>query len=173
MFTLGACYVFIYVCIFLSLLVLSFLQLPVSMLTQMSTTTFFIILQKYSNIKNLFFFYIFLLTGLPPVGLFFIKFNILTYVLYQTHLGVAIILFFVFFFNMLFYAQLFNIKNYKKQVYEHVDTTVFLQWKNNKSLQSNFTSYTHYKIIFFLLSVILFFLLFIFFCSDLLFIFSL
>ena len=117
MFTFSLLYVFTYLCIFLSLLVLAFTQLPLHVLTHLSLPNFVVFLQKYIPSKNLFLLLIFSLTGLPPVGLFFVKFNILTFLLYQTHLFVGVILFFMFLLNMLYYTQLFNFKNFNKPLY--------------------------------------------------------
>ena len=125
MFTLGLAYVLVYLFTFLSLLILAFNQMPIQFLTQLSTSTFLVILQKYTNFKGLFLALIFALTGLPPVGLFFVKFNILAFVLYQTHIVVMLGLFFVFFLNMLFYMQIFNTKNSKSRVYSVMNPDIF------------------------------------------------
>lgn len=110
-------YIYFYIFTILTLLVLSFVYLPIALLTQFSATTYLVTIQKYTNLKGLFFFCIFILTGLPPVGLFFVKFNIFLFLLYQTHFILVVVLFLVFFLNMLYYIQLFNVKNYKKPIY--------------------------------------------------------
>lgn len=145
MFTLGLAYVLIYLITFLSLLILAFNQMPIQFLTQLSTSTFLVILQKYTNFKGLFLTLIFALTGLPPVGLFFVKFNILAFVLYQTHIVVIISLFFLFFLNMLFYMQLFNVRNSKKSVYAVMNPDIFGFWQQNslsKSCKGSYSKYT-------------------------------
>ena len=117
MFTLSLVYVVFYLFIFLSILIVSLSQLPIVILTQLSTTNFMIFIQKYTRVKSLYLWLFFSLTGLPPVGLFFIKFNIFFLILYQTHIFVIIVLFLLFFLNMLYYAQLFNFRNFKKPIY--------------------------------------------------------
>lgn len=124
MFTFSFFYAFMYLFVFLSLLTLAFTQFPLQLLTKYSTSNFFIFLLKYTHTKNLFLFLIFCLTGLPPVGLFFIKFNILSFLLYQNHIFFSIVLFFMFFFNMLYYSQLFNFKNTKKNTYNIVTPSI-------------------------------------------------
>lgn len=128
MFTFSLLYVFTYLCVFLSLLILAFTQLPLRMLTHLSLPNFVIFLQKYIPSKNLFLLLIFSLTGLPPVGLFFVKFNILTFLLYQTHLFIGVVLFLMFLLNMLYYAQVFNFKNFNKQIYSVLSPEVLKSW---------------------------------------------
>lgn len=126
MFTFSFFYAFMYLFVFLSLLTLAFTQFPLQLLTKYSTSNFFIFLLKYTPTKNLFLFLLFCLTGLPPVGLFFIKFNILAFLLYQNHVFFSLVLFFMFFFNMLYYTQLFNFKNTKKNTYNVVTPTALV-----------------------------------------------
>lgn len=120
MFTLGIIYTFIYILIVISLLIISSLALPFNVLTQHSISFFSILLQKYTRFKLAFYLLIFTLTGLPPVGLFFIKFNVFIYILYQTHFLIVITLFLIFFCNMIYYIQLFNVKNFKKNIYSNL-----------------------------------------------------
>lgn len=166
MFTLGLSYVLVYLFIFLSLLTLSFSQLPIQFLTQLSTSTFLVILQKYTNFKGLFLFLIFALTGLPPVGLFFVKFNILAFVLYQTHLATMVGLFLIFFLNMLFYMQLFNVKNYKKQVYFVMNSDIFTIWQQNFLSKNCKTTYSTYILVLSIITILLFLSLTLFFFAD-------
>lgn len=124
MFTLSLLYVIFYLVTLLALLVFSFSHTPVYALTHMSTTNFIIFIQKYVPTKSLFLFLVFCLTGLPPVGLFFVKFNLLAFILYQTHFFNVVILFLFFFLNMLYYIQLFNFKNFKKPIYNLLNSEV-------------------------------------------------
>ncbi len=152
MFTLGLLYIYIYISIFLSFLLLVFSFIPVQFLTKWSLTFYLIFLQKYTNVKNLFFFLVFSLTGLPPVGLFFVKFNILSFVLYQTHIILIIFLFLVFLLNMLFYIQVFNIKNFKINTYSNLNTTIFQVWGNDSRI--NYGNYFNYYHTYFIVSII-------------------
>lgn len=51
------------------------------------------------------------LSGLPPFFLFFIKFNILTYILFTLNPIISFFVFLVLFLNMLYYIQIFFFKN--------------------------------------------------------------
>lgn len=125
MFTLSLIYVIFYLFIFLSILILTFSQLPIYVLTHFSTPNVMVFIQKYKPTKNLYLLLFFSLTGLPPVGLFFIKFNIFFFVLYQANFLIILVLFFFFFFNMIFYAQLFNFRNFKKPLYPLLTPNLF------------------------------------------------
>jgi NADH:ubiquinone oxidoreductase subunit 2 (subunit N) len=172
MFTLGIIYTFIYILIVISLLIISSLALPFNILTEHSINFFSILLQKYTKFKLTFYLLIFTLTGLPPVGLFFIKFNIFVYILYQTHFILVITLFLIFFCNMLYYIQLFNIKNFKKNVYSSIYRTIIKNWYSMQliSLDNNYTTYTFIYLVTILIIVLT---LGVFFYSDLFTIFNL
>ncbi len=171
MFTIGFLYVYVYIFIFLSLLLLTFSVLPLQLLTRWSLTFYLVFLQKYTNLKTLFFFLIFSLTGLPPVGLFFIKFNVLSYILYQTHALLIIFLFFVFLANMFYYIQILNVKNFKNNIYSNINNSIFQIWNIDSSFH-NITYYTYSYINFILLILGIIFSL-IFFYSDLFLVLSL
>lgn len=166
MFTLGICYLIIYSLLILSLFSISFIKFPIYCLTEWSVSTFLIFINRYTKVKELFLFFIFSLTGLPPVGLFFVKFNILTFIFYQTHIIIIIILFIMFFLNMLYYAQLFNIKNFKKNIYHVFNNNVFVIFKKNRMSVVIFENYSTYNIIFFLVMVCFISILTIFFFND-------
>lgn len=161
MFTFSLLYVMFYLFIILAIFVLTFSQIPLFVLTSFSLTNFIIFVQKYKTSKNIYFWLFFCLSGLPPVGLFFIKFNIFFFILYQTHLFSIFVLFFFFFLNMLYYLQLFNFKNFKKPMYSVITPDIFFLWKNNQAIWSSFTTYTTYFIVLFSVNV-LFFLFFTF-----------
>lgn len=166
MFTLGLLYVYLYIYIFLSLLLLTFSFIPLQLLTKWSLTFYLAFLQKYTNIKNLFFFLIFSLTGLPPVGLFFVKFNILSFVLYQTHFLLIIFLFLIFLLNMFYYIQIFNIKNFKVNIYSNLNSSIFQVWSTDSNI--NYGNYNSYHYTYFIVSVLGVIVCTIFFYTDLL-----
>lgn len=164
MFTLGLLYIYLYIYIFLSFLLLSFSFVPLQFLTKWSLTSYLIFLQKYTNIKNIFFVLVFSLTGLPPVGLFFIKFNILSFVLYQTHILLIIFLFFIFLLNMLYYIQLLNVKNFKTNIYSNLNSNIFQIWGNDSRV--NYGNNINYHHLYFIISTIGFIFCTIFFYTD-------
>ena len=166
MFTLSLVYVVFYLFIFLSILIVSLSQLPIVILTQLSTTNFMIFIQKYTRVKSLYLWLFFSLTGLPPVGLFFIKFNIFFLILYQTHIFVIIVLFLLFFLNMLYYAQLFNFRNFKKPIYHLMSPNFVFSWYKSEIIHSQFTTYSTYRLILTTVNTLIFITLMLFFFSD-------
>ena len=166
MFTLSLVYVVFYLFIFLSILIVSLSQLPIVILTQLSTTNFMIFIQKYTRVKSLYLWLFFSLTGLPPVGLFFIKFNIFFLILYQTHIFVIIVLFLLFFLNMLYYAQLFNFRNFKKPIYHLMSPNFVFSWYKSEIIHSQFTTYNTYRLILTTVNTLIFITLMLFFFSD-------
>lgn len=154
MFTFSLLYVFMYLFIFLALLALVFTQLPTYAFINLSTTNLMIFIQRYVPLKNLIFFLIFTLTGLPPFGLFFVKFNLLAFVLYQTHFFFVIILFLMFFLNMLFYVQLFNFRNFKKKTYHTFNASFFSKLNDGKSFSTQKTTYKTYTLVLFIVNVL-------------------
>ena len=171
MFTLILIYIYIYIFIFLSFLLLAFSFIPFQFLTKWSLTFYLTFLQKYTNIKNLFFFLVFSLTGLPPVGLFFVKFNILSFVLYQVHVVIILFLFLVFLLNMLYYIQLFNIKNFKTNIYSNLNSTIFQVWGSDSRV--NYGSYFNYHHVYFIVSILGIVFCTIFFYIDIFLVFNL
>jgi len=166
MFTLSLVYVILYLFIFLAVLILTFSQLPLYFLTHISITNFMIFFQKYKHTKNLYLWLFFCLTGLPPVGLFFIKFNIFFYVLYQSHIFIVMILFLLFFLNMLYYAQLFNFRNFKKPIYTIVTPQVFAIWNTNEFFGKFTSTYNTYYTTLAIVNIIMFLILTVFFFTD-------
>lgn len=154
MFTFSLLYVSFYLCIFVSLLVVMMTHIPMYLLAHQSLTNIMVFIQKYIPSKNLIFFLIFSLTGLPPFGLFFVKFNILTFVLYQTHVFFIVILFFMFFLNMLYYAQLFNFKNFKKNSYHIITTDLLSKLGTSVYHHNQKTSYTTYSLTVTIISIL-------------------
>lgn len=172
MFTLSLLYVIFYLFTFLGLFLLSFSQLPLYILTQFSIVNSLIFIQKYKTTKPLYFWLFFSLTGLPPVGLFFIKFNIFFFILYQAHFAVICLIFLVFFLNMLFYLQVFNFRNYKKSLYSVITPNLLNVW-HNKSYKTNLSNYNNYFLILTVINTILFISLTIIFLTDYYLIFNL
>jgi len=146
MFTLGILYFYIYIISIFSIFSLSFMFFPISLLTQLSFSSFLFFLNKYTKIKETFYFLIFILTGLPPFGLFFVKFNILTFLLYQTSFFSLIVIFFLYFLNMLYYSQIFNLKNFKKKNSQVVNYTFFTFWDKNFNYNFHFETYKTYSL---------------------------
>lgn len=163
MFTFSLLYIFMYLSIFLSLFILAFTQLPLKIVTHYSLPTFIVFLQKYIPTKNIFLLLIFSLTGLPPVGLFFVKFNILTFLLYQTHFFTSICLFLMFLLNMFYYVQLFNFKNFNKRIYHTITPDFVKDWKHTFHTKS---SYSTYRLFLFVINTLLFLKLAIIIFSD-------
>lgn len=154
MFTFSLLYVFMYLFVFLGLLALMFTQISLHIFTSYSTMSIMLYIQKYIPVKNLIFFLIFALTGLPPFGLFFVKFNILTFVLYQTHFFVIVVLFLMFFLNMLYYAQLFNFKNFKGKTYSRLNEVTFSAIGLSTAFQATRSTYTTYSLILFIVNTL-------------------
>lgn len=173
MVTFVLLYIIMYLTCIVSLFTLSFIYIPLFVLTNYSLTTYLIILQKYNIFKNIFFFFIFALTGLPPVGLFFIKFNILAVILYNTHVVCFLVLFVLFFLNMLYYIQLFNIKNYKKKIYNIFSPEFFNTWRQDTYSSYKTLTYKHYNLMYWLIVMCGGILLTIFILIDMFFIFNL
>ena len=166
MFTLSLLYVIFYLLTVLSLLILIFSQTPLYIITHLSTTNFMVFIQKYKVEKSLYLWLFFCLTGLPPVGLFFVKFNIFFFLLYQTHFISVILIFLFFLFNMLYYIQVFNFRNFKKPMYSIVTPKIFNVWTTNASHNYLFSSYNTYKLTLFVVNVVLFFCFTLFFFGD-------
>lgn len=166
MFTFSLLYVLMYLFIFLSLFSLVFTQIPTYVFTSYSTTTLMVFIQKYIPVKNLIFFLIFTLTGLPPFGLFFVKFNLLTFLLYQTHLFLIFIVFFMFFLNMIYYIQLFNFKNFKKKTYNLFNSSLYSKVELSSQYHIKKATYNTYSLILSVVNVLFFLLLSILFFND-------
>lgn len=164
MFTLGLLYIFLYIATLISLMLCVFVFLPLQLLSSWSLTTYLTFLKKYTNIGNLFYCLIFILTGLPPLGFFVIKFNILVFILYQSHIIIVLFLFLIFFCNMLYYIQIFNTKNYKMQLYTNLSSSVFKFWNSEYSKIS--TSILNYYYVNFIISIIIASILTVFFFTD-------
>lgn len=172
MFTLGVLYISFYLFIFLAILILSFSQLPVYFMTQLSITNFILFIQKYKHQKTAYLWLFFCLTGLPPVGLFFVKFNIFFLILHQAHLITIIVLFFLFFFNMVYYAQLFNFRNFKRPLYHIVNPSMFSVWYSEIPTKTFFSSYNTYSFMLTVVNTLLFLFLSVLFFGDYFLVFS-
>lgn len=173
MFTLGILYLFLYCLVMLGLFLLSFTHLPFPVLTQWSLPSFFIYINRYSKFKQIWLMLFFSLTGLPPVGLFFVKFNIIASIIYQTHVLMFIIIFLVFFMNMLYYVQVYNTKNSQKDIYNLLNHNVFKTYKTNLYNFKQYESLRLYKLTFYLVNIVILTLIFNLIFSDVYFLFCL
>ena len=162
MFTLSVLYVFFYLFLVLGIFFFIFTQIPFYVLINFSIPNIMIFLQKYKYLSFFYFWLLFMLTGLPPFGLFFIKFNIFFFLLHSSNIISFILLFSFFFFNMIFYLQVFNFKNFKKNNYHVVSPEIFSLWKDN----NNYTTYSTYFITKFSVNILFFFFFMFFFFSD-------
>ena len=165
MITFSLLYLFLYILTFLSLTVLTFLSIPFELLVRFSMPNYFTILQKYTNNKFMMMINFLFLTGLPPFGLFLVKFNILTYVLYHNHFILIFILFLVFLINMFYYAQIFNYKNSKTNDYSLVNAGILKYFNNPRRTLVNQT-YVNYRCFLIVTNTIGFFLLSLFVYTD-------
>lgn len=76
---------------------------------------------KFSKFKNLYYCLLLALAGLPPFLFFFIKSNFIIGVIGSVNFFCSFLIFLSFFFNMLFYTQLFIKKNYIFDEMEFLD----------------------------------------------------
>ncbi len=157
MFTLGILYLYIYIVSIFCIFCISFTFFPLNILTQFSLPSFLFFLNKYTKVKEIFYFLVFILTGLPPFGLFFVKFNILSFLLYQTSFFCLIIIFFLYFLNMLYYSQIFNLKNYKKKSLLIIDNNFFATWDKNFNAEFYLDTYKNYQLVVKIITVCLLF----------------
>lgn len=154
MVTFSMLYLVFYILILISLLLLSFLTVPFEFLSKFSLSIYFTTIERYTTTSFMILMNFLFLTGLPPFGLFLVKLNILTYVLYSNHFIVVLILFFVFLVNMFYYAQIFNSKNYKTKNYGLIKNSALKYFKTN---QNNLKTQTYLTYNSFLMSVNVFF----------------
>ena len=159
MFTLTSIYATFYILILLSILIIIFSSNIFNLLSTLSLGNLILLIQKYKTSKTMYLWLFFSLTGLPPFGLFFIKFNILFHILVNTHFGSVLVSFFFFFLNMLFYSQIFSYKNHKTNLYHIVCPDIFNYFKNTKLTYPKFSSHITYSINLFAINL-LFFLFF-------------
>ena len=82
-------------------------------------------ISKFSNLKTTYIGLILALTGIPPFLLFFIKFNYLIEAVSRVSIVSIILIFFIFLLNMLYYIQVFIVKN----VNFKIDTLVLTKKK--------------------------------------------
>lgn len=164
MVTLGLFYIFMYLINVLNFCFLAFYNLPIQLVTSYSIINYFTFINKYTRLKSFWLFLIFSLTGLPPVGLFFIKVNILLFLLYNTHFFIILLIFLFFFLNMIFYIQVLAVKNYQKDIYSIIDSKFYSLWNNNNLNLKNQSTYSDYYLFFLIVFSIgfLFFSIFLF-----------
>ncbi len=165
-FTLVVIYITFYMLILLSIFSLIFSNSLFSILSILSLGNLMLFFQKYKNLKTLYFWLFFSLTGLPPVGLFFVKFNIFFSILNNSHIISSVIIFFFFFLNMLFYSQVFSFKNHKKSLNHIIGPDIFSYFRNTQMYYFNFSKYTTYFITIFIINILFFLFFTFFFFSD-------
>lgn len=133
-------------------------------------------LRTYTHQSSLLIILFFLASGIPPVGLFFLKLNFLAYLMVYSNLSILFLVFILFFFNMLFYVYVFKFR--VKTSVENLGfgsvklisgrispLSVVGLFKERSSSSSVYTTY------FLLIFVTLFMWLNLFFFSDIFFIF--
>lgn len=124
---------------------------------QMYLTYLLNILKIYTK-NNPIIYLLFILSGLPPVSFFFVKFNFLITCYHNTNIFVLMLIFFNILLSMFFYLQIFNTGNNMLKV--PVKTLLLL--KNNKILQKQKFSHSIKNYRFFMQCVFLIFFNFFF-----------
>jgi len=138
---------FTYIYIYLTLYILTYFLILIYLgilcnfkkIGNLYLTTVFSVLKKYTNLSPAFFLF-FLLTGLPPVGFFVIKFNILLNIYSNLNSLIQITVFLNILLTMFFYLQIFNTANLK------ITSLSLKKFKNNSILGKS--SANHSKILF-------------------------
>jgi hypothetical protein len=167
MFTLALLYVYLYILIMVIIFYLLTSLLPISYFTNYSLNLFIIFIKKYTNYQSIFFNSFICLSGLPPVGLFLVKFNILNYIISQTHFIMIFLFYLVFLLNMFYYLQIFNFKNLKYNLSHMINCNIFKYWFSYNyfySLNYNLSIYFYY---FYTVLIFFFFFFFLWFFLDL------
>ncbi len=127
---------------------------------------YIIFLKKYTNNSVKILILIFLLTGLPPVGLFFFKVNIFILIFENLNLIVIAHIFIIFYISMLYYLQIFVNKNTSLNFHLFIKKNIFKNKSNKLKSKSCYT----FNIIYFTNINILFYLLGFFYFSDIIYI---
>lgn len=163
--TFSNIYILYYLINILILFFLSYISSPMIFLKKYNINSYITYLKKYTLYNKLYITIIFLLTGLPPVGLFFVKFTILSLLFKNINIILILIIFIVFFLNMLFYSQIFLIKNYKFSINNLINNNIFSDFKID-NFKSNKNNYVNIKIIIYIYLFILCLIFNINFISD-------
>jgi len=172
LFTLSLIYIHLYVTTIVVLFYLFTNVLPIQFLTKQTISWFLIFIKKYTTFQTYFFSLFLCLSGLPPVGLFFIKFNILSFIMSNTHIVCMFFLYIAFLVNMFFYLQLFNFRNFRLNISVNINNIIFSYfYKNNFFNITNFSFNTFFFSFFSILFILLSFF-FLFFFSDFFFIYQ-
>lgn len=151
MITFGILYIFTYITIMMSIKTLLTKFIPVTLLASYSLPNYFIFINRYSIAKNTILLQFFFLSGIPPFGLFFIKLNLFSYLLYQIHIAFIVLFYILFFVNMIFYIQVFNFKNFKKNIYFLVHTTFFKTIVKTIKFKYYYSTYLTFKSLYLIL----------------------
>lgn len=110
MFTYIYIYLILYFLVYIYLLVYLSQIYKVLNIEQMYLTYLFTIIKKYSKFNPVIVLF-FLLSGLPPVGFFFVKFNFLLTTYQHTNILFQVLIFSNILLTMFFYLQIFNTNN--------------------------------------------------------------
>lgn len=84
---------------------------PTFFISELSFSTGFLFLKYYTPYYLIITLLFFLLSGLPPTGLFLVKINLLTYMVHMWDFATIVLVFLILFFNMLFYLQVLRYKS--------------------------------------------------------------
>ena len=158
--TLGFLYMYMYIIIIVIIFYIFTSVISIQYFIHYSLSIFIVYIKKYTNYNILFSNLFLCLSGLPPVGLFFIKFNLLNYIINQSHIATIFVVYFVFLLNMFFYLQLFNFKNNKYSTSSIVTSTIFkyiYSYSCNPLYNSNYKTYYGIFFIVFLFFIFYFF----------------
>ena len=109
MFTFSLFYIFVYYQLLTVLYLFFCYYVNIKTLTQLNISTILLFINNYTSHSVKFFILPLLLSGLPPVSFFFIKFAFLINVFSTVSFTVSFLLFINFLLGMLFYLQFFNI----------------------------------------------------------------
>lgn len=142
-------YLLLYVITYLLLISFFFNFFNSKNIAQHSLTLLLNIIRKYTH-WGIPYFLIFALSGLPPVGLFFIKINFIYYLMYNIGIFNIIIIFINLLLSMIFYLQIFNTGN-KSIHYTTQTINIFKKSANNPNnsyISSSFTYNIYYLFIF-------------------------
>ena len=103
-------YLLFYFLVLWSFLLSLVVCVPLFFFSHVSFAVSFSFLKNYTRWNLLILSFFLLLSGLPPVGLFFIKLNIIVYLLKYWNIFFIILMFLLLFFSMIFYLQVFRFR---------------------------------------------------------------
>lgn len=142
----------------IAVFILIFNLVPMSFMKNYSIQLLISYLTLYVPLSRYFFLLVITLTGLPPVGLFLIKFNIISLLMLHTSTNFSGFVFVLFLLNIIFYSQLLLIKNLTLNIFYSYKSDIFYNYKLSNLIEF-FKGYYYYKAIFFvnyILAILLF-----------------